>query len=91
MATGNHRQHSVMAIVPPPHPEPYPFVWFPLNRERHAIDRRDRNVPRGTPMRCLCGQTHPRGPDSDLEKTLWPTCQKCWNETCIIAGLRPRQ
>lgn len=79
-----------MTIVPVPHPEPYPFVWFPLNRERHAIDRRDRNVPRGTLMRCLCGVSYPRGPDGDMEQ-MWPTCQQCWNETCIIAGLHPHR
>jgi hypothetical protein len=72
-----------------PRPESHPFVWFPLNRERHAIDQRDRNVQVGALMRCLCGLIHPRGPDGDME-WLWPTCQKCWNETCIIVGLRPR-
>jgi hypothetical protein len=56
----------------------------------YAIDQQDRNVPRGALMRCLCGDTHPRGPDGDME-WLWATCQHCWNETCVIVGLRPRQ
>lgn len=38
-----------------------PFVWFPLSGQRHAIDRPDRQVPAGEPMRCLCGAIHPRG------------------------------
>jgi zinc-finger len=67
-----------------------PFVWFPLAGQRHAIDRRDRNVRLGAPMRCLCGISHPRGADGDSER-LWPTCQQCWDETCAIVGLRPRQ
>lgn len=50
-----------------------PFVWFPLAGQRHAIDRRDRNVQLGAPMRCLCGVSYPRGADGDLER-LWPTC-----------------
>ena len=51
-----------------------PFVWFPLAGQRHAINRRDRNVPVGSPMRCLCGGTHPRGGESKME-WLWPTCE----------------
>ncbi|MBV9011180.1 MAG: hypothetical protein JO272_03880 [Pseudonocardiales bacterium] len=64
------------------------FFWFPLAGARHAVDGRDRNVRIGALMRCLCNATHPRGASGDLE-WLWPTCQKCWNETCIIVGLRP--
>ncbi|MCA1671337.1 MAG: hypothetical protein LC799_03740 [Actinobacteria bacterium] len=71
-----------------PYPESHPFTWFPLAGQRHAIDRRDRNVPIGTPMRCLCGATHPRGADGDSE-WLWPTCEACWDEACRIVGLRP--
>lgn len=85
----DYRQWLTMTVISGPYPEPYPFVWFPLARQRHAIDRRDRNVPRGALMRCLCGVTHPRGPDGDMER-MWPTCQECWDETCIIVGLRPR-
>ena len=73
-----------------PHWESHPFTWFPLARERHAIERRDRHVPVGAPMRCLCDVTHPRGPEGEME-WLWPTCQLCWEETCIIVGLRPRR
>lgn len=87
----HHAKMGSVAVMPSPHPEPQPFVWFPLNGARHAINRDDRYVPLGDPMRCLCGATHPRGPDGEREKTLWPTCQKCWNQACIIAGLRPRQ
>ena len=50
----------------------------------------DRNVALGAAMRCLCGAVHPRGPDGELEKTLWSTCEECWNQACIMAGLRPR-
>ncbi|MGH3813997.1 MAG: zinc finger protein [Pseudonocardiaceae bacterium] len=50
------------------------LTGFPAG-QRHAIDRRDRNVL-GTPMRCLCGVTHPRGTDGDRE-WLWPTCEQC--------------
>ncbi|MGH3973542.1 MAG: zinc finger protein [Pseudonocardiaceae bacterium] len=46
-----------MPVVPPPYPDPRTFVWFPLAGQRHAIDRRDRNVPLGASMRCLCGAT----------------------------------
>jgi hypothetical protein len=81
---------SKMLNRPAPHIEPRSFEWFPLGGRRHAIDRQDRYVPLGAPMRCLCGITYPRGPDGDSERTLWPTCQQCWNETCIIVGLRPR-
>ncbi|MGH3937395.1 MAG: zinc finger protein [Pseudonocardiaceae bacterium] len=65
------------------------FVWFPLAGQRHAIDRHDRYVPGGEPMRCLCGATHPRGADGNIE-WLWHTCGQCWDETCRIVGLRPR-
>lgn len=80
----------MFTVVPAPYPEPQPFVWFPLAGQRHAIDRRDRNVPLGSPMRTLCGGTHPRGPDGDME-WLWPTCLPCWDETCMIVGIRPRR
>ena len=76
-----------MSMVP--RHESHPFVWFPLNRERHAIDPQDRNVPQGTLMRCLCGDSYPRGPAGDMEWTYWPTCQDCWDRACIIVGLRP--
>lgn len=46
-------------------------------------------VPPGAPMRCLCGATYPRGPDGEKERLLWLTCQQCWDETCMIVGLRP--
>ncbi len=82
----NNSEHQSCVATPS---EPHPFVWFPLAGRRHAIDREDRYVPIGTLMRCLCGLTHPRGPDSELEKTLWPTCQDCWDQACILVGLRP--
>ncbi|MGH3937621.1 MAG: zinc finger protein [Pseudonocardiaceae bacterium] len=68
----------------------HPFVWFPLSGQRHAIDRRDRNVPLGTPMRCLCGVSYPRGADGDME-WLWKTCERCWDETCSIVGVGRRR
>jgi zinc-finger len=77
-------------IVSVPHSESHPFVWFPLARQRHAIDQQDRNVPLGALTRCLCDDTYPRGTDGDTE-WLWPTCKQCWNETCVIVGLRPRR
>lgn len=79
-----------LPIPSTPYQSPRPFVWFPLAEQRHAIDRRDRNVPLGTPMRCLCGVTHPRGVDGDME-WLWPTCEQCWDKTCEIVGIRPRR
>ena len=78
------------AVVPVIFPEPRPFVWFPLAGRRHAIDPRDRNVQLGGPMRSLCGTTHPRGPDGDVE-WLWPTCKPCWEEASKIVGIRPRR
>ncbi|MGQ0719439.1 MAG: zinc finger protein [Pseudonocardiales bacterium] len=84
------RETFVFTVVPAPYPEPQCFVWFPLAGQRHAIDRRDRNVPLGSPMHSLCGVSHPRGPDGDME-WLWPTCQPCWDETCKIVGIRPRR
>ena len=67
-----------------------PFVWFPLAGQRHAIDRRDRHVPLGEPMRCLCGVSHPRGGEGKPE-WLWPTCEQCWEEACRIVGVRRPQ
>ena len=64
-----------------------PFVWFPLAGQRHAIDRRDRNVSVGEPMRCLCGSTHPRGDEGKAE-WLWPTCEGCWKEACRVVRVR---
>jgi zinc finger protein len=64
-----------------------PFVWFPLSGQRHAIDRRDRQVLVGEPMRCLCGGSHPRGAEGDGE-WLWTTCERCWEEACRIVGVR---
>ncbi|MGH3545529.1 MAG: zinc finger protein, partial [Mycobacteriales bacterium] len=61
-----------MPDLPARYPASHPFAWFPLSGQRHAIDRRDRNVPLGTPMRCLCGVTYPRGADGDIE-WLWQT------------------
>lgn len=67
-----------------------PFVWYPLAGQRHAIQWQDRTVRLGAPMRCLCGATHPRGPDGDTE-WLWPTCPPCWDQACIIVGIYPRR
>ncbi|MGH3907026.1 MAG: zinc finger protein [Pseudonocardiaceae bacterium] len=67
-----------------------PFVWFPLSGQRHAIDRCDRHVPVGSPMRCLCGASHPRGADGDME-WLWKSCEQCWDEACRIVGVRIRR
>jgi hypothetical protein len=75
--------------VPAPYSE-RPFVWFPLAGQRHAIHRRDRSMPRGSPLRTLCGATHPRSPAGDVE-WLWPTCEPCWDEACKIVGVRPRR
>jgi hypothetical protein len=77
-----------MSIMISSYISPRTFSWFPLAGQRHAIDRRDRHVLRGIPMRCLCGVTHPRGPDGDIE-WLWPTCPQCWDETCKLVGLHP--
>jgi zinc-finger len=77
-----------MSIMIPSYMSPRTFSWFPLAGQRHAIDRRDRHVLRGRPMRCLCGVTHPRGPDGDIE-WLWPTCPQCWDETCKLVELHP--
>ncbi|MGH3903171.1 MAG: zinc finger protein [Pseudonocardiaceae bacterium] len=76
-----------LPLSPGPYPDPRPFVWFPLAGQRHAIDRRDRNVPLDTPMRCLCGATHPRGADGEME-WLWRTCELCWDQACKIVGVR---
>jgi hypothetical protein len=80
---------SPLPVAPVPYPESHPFAWFPLTGQRHAIDRRDRNIPVGSPMRCLCGVTHLRGADGDME-WLWPTCERCWDEACRIVGVRRR-
>ncbi|MGH3912321.1 MAG: zinc finger protein [Pseudonocardiaceae bacterium] len=66
-----------------------PFVWFPLAGQRHAIDRRDRHVSLGSPMRCLCGVIQPRGAEGDME-WLWKTCEQCWEEACRIVGVLKR-
>ncbi|MGH3947646.1 MAG: zinc finger protein [Pseudonocardiaceae bacterium] len=68
--------------------ESHPFTWFPLAGLRHAINRQDRRVPLGQPMHCLCGKTHPRGPDGDTE-WLWPTCPDCWEQACTLVGTSP--
>ncbi len=52
------KNRAQLPVASAPHPQPRPFVWFPLAHERHAIDRRDCDVPLGAPMRCLCGQIH---------------------------------
>ncbi|MGI9064338.1 MAG: zinc finger protein [Pseudonocardiaceae bacterium] len=88
--SGHRKEVASLTGVPAPSPESHPFAWFPLAGQRHAIDRRDRNVPVGSPMRCLCGVTHQRGADGDME-WLWPTCARCWDEACRIVGLRPRR
>ncbi|MGH3939312.1 MAG: zinc finger protein [Pseudonocardiaceae bacterium] len=64
-----------------------PFVWFPLFGLRHAINRRDRHVSFGSPMRCLCDAAHPRGAEGDME-WLWKTCEQCWEEAFRIVGVR---
>lgn len=68
----------------------WPFVWFPLAGARHAIDRRDRNVRFGSPMRTFCGTAHSRRLAGDRE-WLWPTCEPCWDEACEILEIRPHR
>ncbi|MBV9140406.1 MAG: hypothetical protein JO115_05740 [Pseudonocardiales bacterium] len=68
----------------------WPFVWYPLAGQRHAIDRQDRAVPLGSPMRTLCGSAHPRRTAGDTE-WLWPTCQPCWDQACTILGIPPHR
>lgn len=79
-----------MSAEPPSYIHPRPFIWCPIAGHLHAIDRRNRTVPLGTSIQCLCGATHQRGPDDNTEHP-WPTCRQCWDETCILVGLRPRQ
>ena len=79
-----------LPVAHAPYPESHPFAWFPLAGQRHAIDRRDRNVSVGSPMWCLCDVTHPRGGESKME-WLWPTCEGCWEEACRIVGVRGRE
>jgi hypothetical protein len=38
-------------------------VWFPLAKQRHAINPQDRNVPQGAPMQCL-GTKHAKSSES---------------------------
>jgi hypothetical protein len=80
----------VLVAVVVPYWESHPFVWRPLAGQRHAIDRKDRTVPLGESIQCLCGERHPRGPEGEVE-WLWPTCKRCWDLTCEIVGLRPRR
>lgn len=68
-----------------------PFVWFPLAGKRHAIVRDDRQVEVGEAMRCLCGDTHPRGVVGDMEWVLWKTCAGCWEEACRVVEGRNQQ
>jgi hypothetical protein len=88
--SGHRKGVSPLTIARPPYPASHPFVWFPLAGQRHAIDRRDRNVSVGVLMRCLCGVTHPRRGESKME-WLWPTCEGCWDEACRIVGVRGRE
>lgn len=85
---GDHSRGSGRTVVT--YPELYPFVWFPLAGQRHAIDRGDRHVSVGRPMRCLCGAIHPRGAEGDME-LLWRTCEQCWDKACLIVGARKRE
>ena len=87
---GHRKGVSPLPIAHAPYPASHPFIWFPLAGQRHAIDRRDRNVSAGSPMRCLCGVTHPRRGESKME-WLWPTCERCWEETCRIVGVGGRR
>lgn len=66
------------------------FTWYPLAGQRHAIERKDRDVPLGAPMHTLCGAEHPRAAAGDLE-WLWHTCELCWDATCADVGIRPRR
>lgn len=77
----------MVQIEPALYQQSRPFVWFPLAGQRHAIDRRDRNVP-DSPMRTLCGAAHPRGTEGDME-WLWPTCEQCRNDACKIVSIFP--
>ncbi|MGH3722207.1 MAG: zinc finger protein [Pseudonocardiaceae bacterium] len=76
--------------MPSSYSNPRTFGWFPLAGQRHAVYRQDHYIPRGTPMQCLCGVTHPRGASGD-EEWLWPTCHQCWDKTCELEGLHPRR
>jgi hypothetical protein len=53
-----------MSVVPAPHTQSHPFVWFPLAKQRHAIAPQDRNVPQGAPMKLLCLAVPSSAPDA---------------------------
>lgn len=72
-----------------PRPQRYPFVWYPLAGQRHAIDRNDAQKPMGEAVRTLCGQVHPRIPVDEL-KWLWCTCEPCWEAACQMIGIERR-
>lgn len=80
---------NTVHVPPLAHPQRYPFVWYPLARKRHAIDRTDAEQPIGAPVRTLCGQRHPRTPAGELD-WLWRTCQPCWDVACRIVGIERR-
>jgi hypothetical protein len=72
-------------------PPPHPFWWLPVQGLRHAIHSQGKTAPTGALLHTLCGYSIPRpNPPSDLE-WLAKTCESCWEETCILVGLRVRK
>lgn len=71
-------------LVPPRRP----FVWCPLDGQRHAVGRAERDGTADV-LRTLCGAVLPRASSGD-DEALWPTCDDCWAAARAVVAPRGR-
>ncbi|MCA1705761.1 MAG: hypothetical protein LC808_21855 [Actinobacteria bacterium] len=65
--------------------------WLPVSGHRHAFRLRDRDIGFGEKLTSLCSVDFVRPNPPSNTQWLWSTCDTCWLEACILAGLRVRE
>lgn len=64
---------------------------MPVTGQRHAFRLSDRNTEVGQQLTSLCSVDFVRPNIPSEMQWLWKTCEACWLETCILAGLKVRE
>lgn len=65
--------------------------WMPVAGHRHAFRLSKRDTWVGQPLTSLCSVEFVRPNTPSEMQWLWKTCEACWLEACILAGLRVRE
>lgn len=64
---------------------------MPVAGHRHAFRMSNRDTEVGHQLTSLCSADFVRPKPPSEMQWLWETCEDCWFEACILAGIRVRE